>query len=242
METDNEEFNRLCWESLKGRYEKKLEEDNDDEVVKNFKKAIKASDEYKRREAIGLFACAVVFVVFSLGLVFTKETESIIYKIIMVVEGGLFLIMLVFAATLSHRAKQESSKVTNMKEMIRDANKRYWFEALNELADANETTGEYAFMEILAKTEIKSIYFKQNKLVELLLFVGEMCFLPGLGSILKPQMVISDAIGFVFSLVYVILANVCANYIGSKMDELTTINYRYSEMNRLVLEEYCKDR
>ncbi len=245
MKNSENKIRNISWENLEVEFEKKLEvTENDTTTDKNLKRVIKASYKSARREAFILLACTLVFIVLSLALTFARNTNSVVYSIVRVVVLVMFLIMLIFAIVLSCRAKAESksSKAAGMNEIIRERKKQYWLQSLDELAEKNKLSGKYVFMDILATTEVKSVYFKLIKLVELLLFVGELCFLPGLGDILMPNVGISEAMEFVFSLLYVVMANLVANYIGSKMDELTTINYRYSEMKRLVLEEYCKDR
>jgi len=162
-----------------------------------------------------------------------------IMNYLFLISTAFLTIFVIIAAIKGHKnskmvmGKSEPDELTKFKQEC-------WVEALTELADKHGISKEYAFMDVIAYQDVKSVYYKYIKWIQYLFLISFLCFVPGIDPPVEGIANYLDALKKLMSIGYVVIANVVADFANSMLGELGSLNYLHSDMVYALL-EYFKE-
>jgi hypothetical protein len=229
------------WPELKAIYKKINEiKPEDDKTQKKLKKKALNDCKSTRYLAAVMVLTTIIFAVSAITIMVTKKWNTFEFNILKYT----FIISAVFLAVFAVIAWIKGNKNVNMvtgktgMDNLTLYKQKCWVEALTELADRHGISKEYAFMDIIAYQDVKSVYYKYIKLIQYLLLISFLCFIPGIdppnGGIIN----FFDAVKILVSIVYVVIVNVVADFVNSMLGELGSLNYLHSDMVYALLEHF----
>ena len=229
----------ITWEMLAKRYDSIISDiRNSSKEEKDNKARIQRSYKNNTAAIVWLLIVTGIFIALSLIVIFAREKDSKVYeitykasKVSLIV---VFLTVLIISLVMFVKEKWKKQSEKKMDELKTS----YWIEALNQVGKEFSYSAEIVYMDIVSNTVIKSSLSRYIKLIQGLIFVSELIFLPVINFAFDSFFEDHSLMTLFFKLLYVLVANISANVVGSKLDELTTMDYKYNEMKFLALEHF----